>query len=118
MKVLICSDGSEQAQNAVRFGALIAETCNAETTILGITEKPAEEDAVFEGLRRAQQLLRDRGVTAELIIKAGEPIAEIVKRCEESNYDLAVIGAVKKGTRGPFLMSAKAYKIIKAVAPP
>jgi nucleotide-binding universal stress UspA family protein len=118
MKVLICSDGSEQAQNAVRFGGLIAEKSNAETTILGITEKPAEEEAVFDGLRTAQQLLRDRGVTAELIIKAGEPIEEIVKRCEETSYDLVVIGAVRKGTRGPFLMSAKAYKIIKAVGPP
>ena len=118
MKVLICSDGSQQAQNAVRFGGLIAEHCNAETTILGITEKPAEEEAVFDGLRTAQQLLRDRGITAELIIKAGEPIEEIVKRSEETSYDLVVIGAVRKGTRGPFLMSAKAYKIIKAVGPP
>lgn len=118
MKVLICSDGSEQAQNAVRFGGLIAEQCKAETTILGITEKPAEEEAVFDGLRNAQQLLRDRGVTAELITKAGEPIEEIVKRSEETSYDLVVIGAVRKGTRGPFLMSAKAYKIIKAVGPP
>jgi nucleotide-binding universal stress UspA family protein len=118
MKVLICSDGSEQAQNAVRFGGLIAEKSNAETTILGITEKPGEEEAVFDGLRTAQQLVRDRGVNAELIIKAGEPIEEIVKRCEEASYDLVVIGAVRKGTRGPFLMSAKAYKIIKAVGPP
>src|SRR5262249_24420076 len=39
-------------------------------------------------------------------------------RTEETNYDLVVIGAARKGTRGPFLMSAKAYKIIKAVAPP
>jgi len=118
MKILICSDGSEQAQNAVRFGGLIAEKCLAETTILGITEKAAEEDALFEGLRRAQQLLKENGVTAELIIKAGDPIDEIVKRSDETSYDLVVIGAVKKGTRGPFLMSAKAYKIIKAVAPP
>ena len=118
MKVLICSEGSEQAQNAVKFGGLIAEKFAAETTILGITEKPAEEDALFDGLRQAQQLLRQRGVAAELIIKAGEPIEEIVKRSEGTSYDLVVIGAVKKGTRGPFLMSAKAYKIIKAVAPP
>ena len=118
MKVLICSDGSEQARNAVRFGGLIAEKCGAETTILGITEKPAEEDEVFDGLRRAQQILKDQGVNAELTIKAGEPIEEIVKRSEATGFDLVVIGAVRKGTRGPFLMSAKAYKIIKAVAPP
>ena len=38
MKLLICTDGSTQAENAVRFGGLIAEKSGAETTILGITE--------------------------------------------------------------------------------
>ncbi|HXI93837.1 MAG TPA: universal stress protein, partial [Blastocatellia bacterium] len=60
----------------------------------------------------------ERGVNAEVITKAGEPIEEIVKRTDETSYDLVVIGAVRKGSRGPFLMSAKAYKIIKSVAPP
>jgi len=118
MKLLICTDGSTQAENAVRFGGLVAEGSQAETTLLGINEKPGEEDALFDSLRRAQQLLKERGVNAEIITKAGEPIDEIVKRTDETVYDLAVIGAVRKGTRGPFLMSAKAYKIIKAVAPP
>jgi nucleotide-binding universal stress UspA family protein len=118
MKILICSDGSSQAENAVSFGGLIAEKTAAETTILGITEKPSQEDAIFDSLRRAQHLLRERDINAEVISKAGEPIEEIVKRTEEVAYDLVVIGATRKGTRGPFLMSAKAYKIIKAVAPP
>ncbi|HJQ67724.1 MAG TPA: universal stress protein [Blastocatellia bacterium] len=118
MKILICSDGSSQAENAIRFGGLIAEACRAEATIFGITEKVEDEDRVFESLRRGQQLLKERGVRAELITKAGDPIEEIVKRTEETAYDLVVIGASRKGTRGPFLMSAKAYKIIKAASPP
>jgi nucleotide-binding universal stress UspA family protein len=118
MKLLICTDGSAQAEKAVRFAGIVAERLQAETTLLGITEKPGEEDAIFDSLRRAQQILKERGINAEVITKSGEPIDEIVKRSEETHYDLAVIGAVRKGTRGPFLMSAKAYKIIKAVAPP
>ncbi|HKP84708.1 MAG TPA: universal stress protein [Blastocatellia bacterium] len=118
MKILICSDGSNQAERAVRFASVIAEGSKANTTILGITEKSGEEDATFDSLRRSQQLLKEKGISAELIIKAGEPIEEIVRRTEETAYDLVVIGAARKGTRGPFLMSAKAYKIIKAVAPP
>lgn len=118
MKILICSDGSVQAENTVQFGGLIASACGAETTLLGITEKPSEEDAIFESLKRGLQLLKETGISAELIIKAGDPIEEIVKRTRETAYDLVVIGAVRKGTRGPFLMSAKAYKIIKAVEPP
>ncbi len=118
MKILICSDGSSQAENAARFAGIIAEACQAETTILGITEHPGQEDEIFDSLRRSQQMLKQRGLSAELITKAGEPLPEIVKRTEGTEYDLVVIGAVRKGTRGPFLMSAKAYKIIKAVTPP
>ena len=118
MKILICSDGSSQAENAIRFGGLIAESCRADATIFGITEKTEDEDRVFESLRRGQQLLKERGVRAELITKAGDPIEEILKKTEETAYDLVVIGAARKGTRGPFLMSAKAYKIIKAASPP
>ena len=118
MKILICSDGSNQAENAVRFASIIAEGSKADTTIFGITEKSGEEDKIFDSLRRSQQLLKEKGISAELIIKGGEPIEEILKRTEGTAYDLVVIGAARKGTRGPFLMSAKAYKIIKAVAPP
>jgi nucleotide-binding universal stress UspA family protein len=118
MKILICSDGSSQAEHAVRFGALIAAQLKDETTLLGITETAGEEDAVFDSLKRGLQLLKESQVPAELVIKSGEPIEEIVKRTQETRYDLVVIGALRKGTRGPFLMSAKAYKIIKAVEPP
>jgi nucleotide-binding universal stress UspA family protein len=118
MKILICSDGSTQSNKAIEFGGLIAAACLAETTLLGITEKVSEEEAVFEALKQGSQALRQVNVNAELIIKAGEPIEEIVRRTQETKYDLVVIGAAQKGTRGPFLMSAKAYKIIKAVEPP
>jgi len=118
MKILICSDGSSQAETAIRFGSLIATPLKSETTLLGITEKPGEEDAIFDALKRGLQQLKENEVPAELIIKSGEPIEEILKRTQETKYDLVVIGAMRKGTRGPFLMSAKAYKIIKAVEPP
>jgi nucleotide-binding universal stress UspA family protein len=118
MKILICSDGSIHAENTIQFGGLIASVCQAETTLLGITENPSEEDAIFDSLKRGLRLLKEPGIAAELVIKAGDPIEEILKRTRETAYDLVVIGAVRKGTRGPFLMSAKAYKIIKAVEPP
>lgn len=118
MKILICSDGSEQANQAIQFGGLIAAASHAETTLLGICEKSDEEDTVFDAIKNGAQSLKQLQVNAEMIIKSGEPIEEIVRRTQETKYDLVVIGAVRKGTRGPFLMSAKAYKIIKAVEPP
>src|ERR1035438_3670212 len=105
MKILFCSDGSSQAENAVRFGALIAAACQAETSILGIVEKVGHEDNVLQALRRAQGILKEYHLNAELITKAGRPVAEIIKRTQETKYDLVVIGAVRKGARGPLSRS-------------
>jgi nucleotide-binding universal stress UspA family protein len=118
MKILFCSDGSIQAEGAVRFGALIATACQAETSILGIVEKDGQEDAVLRALRRAQEILKEHHLNAELITKAGRPVREIIKRTQETKYDLVIIGAAHKGTRGPLWMSARAYKIIESVEPP
>jgi hypothetical protein len=74
MKILFCSDGSSQAQNAVRFGALIASACQAETSILGIVESAGQEDAVLPALRRAQEILKESHLNAELITKSGQPV--------------------------------------------
>ena len=118
MKILFCSDGSIQAENAVRFGASIAAACQAEASILGIVEKAGQEDAVLQALRRAQEILKEYHLAAELITKAGRPVREIIKRTQEAKYDLVIVGAVRKGTRGPLWMSARAYKIIESVEPP
>jgi nucleotide-binding universal stress UspA family protein len=118
MKMLICSDGSEQAGKAIRLGALIAAACKAEVTLLGIVEAEGKSDAIMDALRRGQQLLEDKKIHAELIIKTGQPVEEIVKRTEEVHFDLVVIGATRKDTRGRFWMSSKTYKIIKSVSPP
>ena len=118
MKILICTDGSAKAEKAITFGGTVARACHAEVTLLGISESNSDQGPIFESLMLGQKILAEMDLRAELITKTGDPIEEILKRSDETAYDLVVIGAEKKGTRGPFLMSAKAYKIIKAVAPP
>jgi nucleotide-binding universal stress UspA family protein len=118
MKILICSDGSEQAERAVETGAAIAVGCQAEVTLLGIIENAGHSDKILASLKRGQAALADKRVPAELISKAGRPVAEIMKRTKQTLYDLVVIGTVQKSAQGPFWMSSKSYKIIKEIEPP
>jgi nucleotide-binding universal stress UspA family protein len=118
LKILICTDGSEQADRAIRIGCEIAASCKAEVTLLGIKETAGESAVLLTALTRGQQLLESHKVAAELVTKPGDPIDEIVKRTEELKYDLVVIGAIRKAGSGPFSMSVKAYKIIKLIKPP
>jgi nucleotide-binding universal stress UspA family protein len=118
MKLLICSDGSAQAENAVSFGGLVAGGCGSEVHLLGTAEKQGEEAVLLGALKRNQKNLQDRGVPATLIQRTGEPTSEILKQTQETHYDLVVIGAVRKARVGAFWMSAKAYKLIKSVQQP
>ncbi len=118
MKLLFCTDGSLQAENAVRFGALIAAACGAETSVLGIAERAGQQDAMLQALRRAQEVLKEHGLNAELITKTGRPVREIVNRTKETKYDLVIIGATHQNACGPRSMSARAYRIIESVEPP
>lgn len=118
MKILICSDGSVQADRAIRLGSAIAAGAGAEVTLFGILEAAGQGNPILESLQRWQAVLVDKKIAAEVVIKPGEPIAEIVKRTETTKYDLVIVGAVRKETHGLFWMSSKAYKIIKEVAPP
>jgi nucleotide-binding universal stress UspA family protein len=118
MKMLFCSDGRKQADNAVRFGALIAAACQAETSILGVAERTSEQEPLLQSLRREQLILKEYHLDAELISKAGRPVREIAKRARESDYDMVVIGAEHNIARGKGWTSARAYKIIESVEPP
>jgi nucleotide-binding universal stress UspA family protein len=118
MKILICSDGSLPAENAISFLAPVAGNCHAEVTLLGIIENPGDEMPLHDALKRGAQILRDRGVSVELITKNGHAIEEIQRRAGENSYDLVAIGAARKGADGPLWMAAKVYKIIKLIQPP
>lgn len=122
MKILFCTDGSSQAERAMRFGALIAAACQAEASILGVTEKAGDEDAILQALQGTQDNFEEHHLDAKLIIKTGRPEREIIKLIKKNHYDLVVIGAMYKTafwrSPGPLWMSVPVNEIIEAVESP
>jgi nucleotide-binding universal stress UspA family protein len=118
MKILVCSDGSERARRALAFAATIANATKAETTIFGIIEAEADEPRLLGALREESRGFHEKDVQLQIVTKFGDPVAEIIRRTQETVYDLVVIGAERKGAQGFFLPSTKAYSITEAIAPP
>jgi nucleotide-binding universal stress UspA family protein len=118
MRILICSDGMPAADNATRIGGALAAGCRAETTLLGIAEKSRDEQPLREALEAQAQSLRAQGVTLEIVVRAGEPISQIIKQTSTVTYDLVVIGARRTGARGLYWRSLKTYEVIKSISPP
>jgi len=118
MKILICSDGKPAADNATRIGGLLAGASHAETTLLGIAEKPSDERPLRDTLEAQAQSLRVDGVAPEIVVRAGEPVRQILNQTSATNYDLVVIGARRTGRTGLYWRSKKTYEVIKAIPPP
>src|SRR2546422_7064548 len=118
MKILICSDGTSTADQAARLGGLLAGPSRAETTLLGIAEKSRDERPLRNVLEAQAQSLRAHGVAAEIVVRAGEPIRQILKQTSTTTYDLVVIGSRKRETTGRYWRSRRTYEVIKAISPP
>src|ERR1700737_4137474 len=118
MKILICSDGKPAADNATRIGGLLAGPSHAETTLLGIAEKPSDERPLRDALEAQAQSLRAEGIAPEIGVRAGVPVRRILNQTSATTYDLVVIGARHKGRTGLYWRSEKTYEVIKAIPPP
>lgn len=112
MRILLCTDGSEHGQAALRFGSLIARASSRPATILGVLEDPNERALLDRALAQGQEWLA--GAPApELKVRKGHPAEEILKEAEAGSYDLVVLGA--RGRRGitRFLMGSTAERIAR-----
>lgn len=115
MKFLVCTDGSEYADKAVKFAAEFAREYEADLTLLYVSEvyyaASEEELAVSPGLRsvkeRAEAIVSRARKLAEEVNKdttyheriAWGPIAsEVVRIAEVEEFDGICIGT--KGLRG------------------
>src|SRR5205823_6228100 len=118
MKILICSDGMPAADNATKLGAMLAGPLRADTTLLGLAEKSGDESILREALENQAEWLRQKNVSPQIAIGAGDPVRQIVNETAKAKYDLVIIGARKTGSTGPHWRSEKTYEVIKSISPP
>lgn len=118
MHILICSDGTEAADQPTRLGGLLAGPLQAQVTLLGIAEGPQDEAALQEALRREAASLDGSGAHPEIVVRTGEPTEEILQQTKVADYELVVIGARLKRRRGPYWRSHRTYEVIRSIAPP
>ena len=115
MRLLICSDGTDPADKPTKLGGLIAGPCHFVTTLLGVAEKPEDEQPLRAALESEALLLKNFNVTPEIVVRAGDPIRQIYNQAAEGRYDIAIIGARRTGRGGLYCYSERTYEVIKAV---
>lgn len=112
MKILICTDGSLHAENALRFSGLIARRTKGPVKILGVAESWGEEEKIRGVLSRASEIVGEVP-KLETMVRRGHPAEEILRELEKGDYELVILGA--RGRRGitRFLLGSTAARIVE-----
>lgn len=132
-RILIATDGSAPAREALELGLELAAEQGAQATLLhvapvevlwpvaGFAElepaelPPPDEDAP---LKEAKALADERGVEVTLELTFGDPVTEIVRLADEIDADLVVLGSRGLGAIGSALLGSVSRAVLKATRRP
>ncbi|MDY6864198.1 MAG: universal stress protein [Thermodesulfobacteriota bacterium] len=112
MKILVCTDGSKNAEMAVKFSAKFAKNYRADLMILRVIKhETSMEKPVFDEYgdeyHRAKNIIKSaEGIISQIApditvknrIAVGPVSAEIIRIAESEKFDCIVIGT--RGNRG------------------
>jgi nucleotide-binding universal stress UspA family protein len=114
-KLLICTGGQQVSNRAMEWGFRIAHRTGAEVTVLHVasttplmyTGLPAVDEGMddllsrdtplSQHLRMAASRAEEMGLSAQLELRHGMVVEEILRACDIECYDLVVIGSPEPG---------------------
>lgn len=94
MKILMCTNGQEHAEMAIKFAGSLFRFLEPGVTVLSVSKKPVEPSELDkQWLKRASKVLSDFGIIPKTLFREGNTVEEIFKESKEGRYDLLVIGS-------------------------
>jgi nucleotide-binding universal stress UspA family protein len=130
-RILVPTDFSDSARNALRYGVSFAEEYKAELLVLHVVETaavgyasdlfPVPMTDVFRELEtfarnELQGLaadIRARGVAVQELIAQGKPSAEIIRLAAEKEVDMIVLGAHGKGVLDQAIFGSTTERVVR-----
>ncbi len=135
MKILACTDGSENSQKALEVASTIAEGCNPdEVAIIHVHSPPdiaywesltLESDGPFSGWRErhkvaaltilseATKIFEKKNIEAATILEQGHPAETILKVASEKGFDMIVLGSRGMGGLRKVLLGSVSGAVVQ-----
>ncbi len=130
-KVLVPTDFSDSARQALRYGMSFAKEFRAELVLLHVVENltvgyasdlfPVPMAEVFQEisgyakseLAKLAEEARGRGITVEELVVQGKPSAEIIRYATEHEVDIIVLGTHGKGMLDQALFGSTTERVVR-----
>ena len=93
MRILIATGGAAHSDQAVQIGAQIAGAAGPAPTLLAVIKHEAEYSHAEAVLARAVFHTKLNATAVRTKIRVGNPAKEIIRECEEGDYDLLIVGS-------------------------
>lgn len=114
MRILLCINGSEEAQIAARYGVKLAKILEAEVTILGVMERSDWVMRVDRAVEEVRSLLTEEGIPFQALTRRGRARAELARQTREQRYDLVVVGSLGRAWWTRLLRGRTWRRILRA----
>jgi nucleotide-binding universal stress UspA family protein len=137
MKILVATDGSKPALQAVKYAAKLVKLINSapsSITVISVHDDAALRHAQsFVGKAEVADYLRElsdkeikpackaldaAGVKHDMVIRTGHVAQEIVAFAKAGKYDLIVLGAKGRGTIADLLLGSVAQRVLATAQQP
>lgn len=126
MKILVATDGSEQAMKAVKGALELAEKEGAEVTIMSVAyfskedldEMPPNIQDKLEAearaaLNKAKALFEEKNITVQAVLETGRvPANNILRKAEEMKCDRILLGSTGRTGFHRAVMGSTAAKVV------
>jgi len=129
-KILIATDGSENAEKAADFGIQIAGLSGAKVYAVYVIDTapyysiPLDQvwsKEVYEQVEKMGHEITDdvekaakaAGLEAESIVLKGDPAEKIVNFAEEQNVDMIIVGSLGKGKFERLVIGSVSEKVVR-----
>ena len=138
MKILVCTDGSESSQKALKEAAVIAQGCNVEETAVLHVHDPAidatfpyyesitaEQMKNFEEmmeeqtkerkkmLSKAAKFLESKNIKTRTILKEGHPSHTIIMVAKKEKFDMIILGSRGFGGLKKFFLGSVSNAVVQ-----
>lgn len=119
MRILMASDGSDDAREAALYGAHIARAARAEVVLVGVAEAPQQTAALTSALEVLADEIGQGGQCQVTVgVRSGFPEEQLLAETEEHFYHLVVIGARGGRKSGIGRMGATARRLARFIKVP
>ena len=126
MKVLVATDGSEHSMKAVQRGLELAETQQAQVTLMSVAYYVADylegmppnvqgklEDEARAALQKGKALFDAKNLPVETVMEAGlVPANLIIQKAQDGKFDRIIIGSTGMNAIERIIMGSTASKVV------